>query len=509
MATDADCDRLRGGDSSLKRLFICLGAYANISKTIYALEVTRCHIRDVRVFVSINFADRCRCEAINEAGAGAEYGAGGIGFHSDKHQVRTLFRTIGSKLAQLKCLSIHSCNGDPHPGVPIDWITEALRSINQRGSLLERLYIRRLQLFYDTKLTRPRQHKIHKISPPQLFLEDFMDALRYHPSLIEVKICQSCFRQNDANATDSDVESNDVVFPTQQLCTTLVTIKSLQSIEIDHKLLQQKLSRQDAQRARSIAAATITGSTLADLVSNTQNLQQLDLNNLEIYDQHLERLAQRLISTPPRNTSCSQGLQELKLTCRHLGLRGCQAIGLILREASSASSRSLASSLQNVNVRIHPSDIKPTASLDIPSTNALASGLTPVNDSTTTLVRRRPCLKYFSLDGGNVNNMKAFEMMMRVNCVLEMLHVTTIESSQMKWDKRELQCLLKLNAAGRYQLLHPELNSAYHSKDARPVNGQTQQLQQSLWVEAMARVKGDLECLFYLISANPSLCHSA
>ena len=495
MASVADRDRLLRNDSSLKELCISLTSFANIAESIEALRVTSCPIRDVRVAVSCDFDARCRRTSNINWAAHAGAAESAARSYRGQNLTKTLFRTLGSQLTQLKSLTIHSESRVLHPVVPIDWITEALRSLNQWGNL-ERLDLNNLELVYDTKLTRRHQQSIHKESTPQLFLEDFMDTLRHHPSLIEAMFCRSRFRQNDTNATGTNVESSDVVFPIQQLCAALATIKSLQSIEISHLICQ------------SITAdTTITRSTLADLVCNTQNLQQLELANLEIYDRHLEGLAQRLITTPLRNTPCSQGLQELRLTCRRLGLRGCQALGLILREASSLSSQSLASSLQLVNVRIHPFDSHRITSLNIQSTNALANGLTPVaNNNTNALLRRRPCLQHFILDGVKVNNMKAFKKMMRVNCVLEILHVTAIESAQIKWDERELQYLLKLNTAGRYHLLHPEVYSAYRSSVSTLVNGRTQQPQQSLWVDAMVRVKDDLDCLFYLLSANPSLC---
>jgi hypothetical protein len=70
--------------------------------------------------------------------------------------------------------------------------------------------------------------------------------------------------------------------------------------------------------------------------------------------------------------------------------------------------------------------------------------------------------------------------------------VTATESDVLL--EREIRTQEKLNQVGRRRLLAEPLNSPSS---------------RSLWVNALIDVKGDLHCIFYLLSENPSLFNDA
>ena len=93
---------------------------------------------------------------------------------------------------------------------------------------------------------------------------------------------------------------------------------------------------------------------------------------------------------------------------------------------------------------------------DLACVNVLARVLTPA--SPRSLLK----LPHFWLDNTNVISLAPFVKMVRVNCVLEAFNINPgthalekDDKTTKAWkEKTELQYLCKLNAAGRYQLLH-------------------------------------------------------
>ena len=178
MATVADRDRLIASDPSLNSLFISLTSEANISESIVALQVTNCPIQSLTVIVSSGFTTKCR--RLSQRTSDDKTGGGAADCSSWK-QVRNLFRTLGGRLPQLKSLSIHSGRFKEVDELPIEWLTEALQSLRLSSGKLERLCLHGLQLSYDTKIFLKQEKQS---TQKNLYLEEFLDSLRNHPSLI-------------------------------------------------------------------------------------------------------------------------------------------------------------------------------------------------------------------------------------------------------------------------------------------------------------------------------------
>ena len=99
----------------------------------------------------------------------------------------------------------------------------------------------------------------------------------------------------------------------------------------------------------------------------------------------------------------------------------------------------------------------------------------------------------FALDRILVDSLHPFLQAAKQNYRLETLRVRSSSSEEnSKWQQLELETMTQLNQIGYYQLLHPSDTACGVSKRQ--------------WVDALARARKNMHCIFYLLSANPSLC---
>lgn len=185
-------------------------------------------------------------------------------------------------------------------------------------------------------------------------------------------------------------------------------------------------------------------------------LKELTLSQVVVNDLHLVQLAETF-----EQASC---LEELTLYCK-FQLKGCRAIARILRADAA---------LRRLELFRHGhSNLEVTGIREI----ALALG-------------RNSNLKSFVLSGSTITDLKPMVQMIRINKTLEWLDVKARNDIIDPWLKVELHYFLKLNQAGRRRLLLGQQVARQH------------------WVRALCSVEGDLNCLFYLLQSNPSLCHA-
>jgi len=99
-------------------------------------------------------------------------------------------------------------------------------------------------------------------------------------------------------------------------------------------------------------------------------------------------------------------------------------------------------------------------------------------------------LYHFALDGefgpSTQPAQDAFERMLEVNFSLESFRLFTCEVQ----NTPEFQMYLRLNRVGRKLLLNPKGSPTRRD-----------------WTDVMGRVSDNLDCLFYLLSVNPFICH--
>lgn len=273
---------------------------------------------------------------------------------------------------------------------------------------------------------------------------DLATTFRNHPCLSEVTFIRSLF---EGTAETEDGEEENQVFP--ELFAVMATLPQLETLGIQYRRPAEHDNTPRPIRSKR------PSNFLADF-SQVPKLAQLELLNCEITDEHLQGLADSFPSFG--------NLQELSLSCHNFGLKTCQAIAQILATQSPLQ-----------NIFLEPKTGCPIA--DASSTDLIADALANNPDS---------MLQVFVLEGPLVTSMKAFVKMLRVHYRLKVLTINAVMPSV--WDQLEISYLLKLNEIGRYALFHET------PSPRRP------------WVEAIIKAQTDIHCLFYLLSANPSLC---
>jgi hypothetical protein len=201
-------------------------------------------------------------------------------------------------------------------------------------------------------------------------------------------------------------------------------------------------------------------------------LKELTILNCGCDYDHLQRLAD--------NFSSFQHLEELSLSLQGLNNKGCQAIAQILTTNSNGRLRALDLSIV---------DKKRNIVLDQSCASLIANAL-----------EKNSTVKRFLLSGACFpsTNLNDFVQMLRVNCVLEVFQVQLEQDLQYSNHLTdlavEIEYMLVLNRVGRHQLLHH-----YHDNQEESARKQD-------WVDALGRVEGNLNCIYYLLAANPSLC---
>lgn len=272
---------------------------------------------------------------------------------------------------------------------------------------------------------------------------DFAAAFENHPSLLEISFVRSLFQ--GSLLVESEIGEANAIYhaPFREFFAALATIPRLESLGIHYR---EKDSGAEPSTTR-------LSSTVLSNFSQISKLMQLEVFNCELNDDHLEALAEHFASF--------DSLQELSLSCQKFGLRSCQAIAQML---------SLPSPLAQLY-------LEPKKGSLVADAHLIADALADNQES---------MLLSFVLEGPLVVGLESFVKMMRVNYRLETLTIKTVMPSH--WHQLELDYLLKLNEIGRYKLFH---------------NTPTPR---SMWMEAIAASEADIHCLFYLLSANPSLC---
>lgn len=436
-----------------------------------------------------------------------------------------LFRVIGNQLSDLQSLSIY---GDRFCGAvefPTQLLTELLGGRAAQRQL-QRLTLKGLELSFACF---DHDDGDAQSSTSTTSFQDFVGTFHGHRSLVEVTFHRSFFRPLSIGSIPT-LQQKSVIL---QWLESFQSIPTLQSVSIHQR-------KRDPKRRNAVREPIdISRSTLTDLAgfregcgTSNANLREMAMLHFGIYDRHLECLASRMqeiflgeqqLSLSNRGSAMEQKastshLQELSLSCMNLRLRGCQAIKRIIKSAPSLHTLYLEA----------PARRYPVPCLDKVATAILAQALTPINnhsnsnDATTTNTPPPPSqLQSFTLKGMHVDNLTVFVEMMQVNYVLETLKITTAATTTDDDDRNrqlttksleevELQCLARLNSAGRYQLMHPRHGGGdidCHGGVSSAGEGATiLRNHVDQWVDALVQVRADFRCVFYLLSANPSLC---
>lgn len=191
-------------------------------------------------------------------------------------------------------------------------------------------------------------------------------------------------------------------------------------------------------------------------IAESQTLKLLDLfgNNVDNY--HVILIAQAL----EKNST----LETLVLPCptEDLSMESCAAISQTLQ----------------VN--------KTLVTLNLPRSNLTDDGLLYITQGLTVNATLKKIEVGVSKNLGD-KGMEALQAMLEKNYQLERLVLSSVEKSI----KDKVEYYMRLNEVGRGSLL----------RDGKATREQ--------WVEMLVAVAGDLDCLFYFLTMNPSLCQFA
>jgi hypothetical protein len=272
--------------------------------------------------------------------------------------------------------------------------------------------------------------------------------LHTHRRLSEVSFVRSFFGPEQLEGRRASPNG----FAFERLVAVWTTLPNMENLEIHHR--KHMMVGFAGTRLSSVAIRKVAAS---------RTLRQLELFNFMLYEDHLEALAEGLV-----NTGHSR-LRELSFSCKSFGVRACRAVSKILSKNTS---------LQSLHMQPDKGFWK---QLNSDLTNMLASSLA-CNSSLKSLV----------LEDINVVSLEPLVQTMRINYSLVELVMTGFQSNPLL--EQDLRTQLKLNEVGRRSLLSEPPNSPSS---------------RSLWVDAIIDVEGDVHCIFYLLSANPTLCNDA
>ncbi|CAB9511096.1 expressed unknown protein [Seminavis robusta] len=329
-------------------------------------------------------------------------------------------------------------------GNPVTVPTELLVETLQRSIRLERLRVHGLCLNLDKDAAQRGKT-----------LESLELALLQDSKLSEISFFNSFFGSQWLTASTISSRQQHPQLAFERLLSVCTTrLPQLEQLCIRHR----------RHRVREYPGTRLSKSVIQQ-VAASHSLRQLELFNFKLFDEHWEALAEGiwLAGTYSR-------LHELSISCKSFGLRACRAVADILTTSTSLQSLYLEPDKGTYSCGKH---------LNAECTNVLANGLLESNSS----------LQSFTLQGMPVVSLEAFVKMIQVNLTLETLDVTGYQSNSLL--EQDLETHLKLNQVGRYALVHDESRTASRAQ----------------WANAIIAVEGNVHCLFYLLSANPSLCN--
>lgn len=306
-----------------------------------------------------------------------------------------------------------------------------------------------------------RLHKIYffrvSLAGNQADFDDLADAIRNHSSLRDFRI------------GGLQLSPDDEVSDMGCLIEALAEVRSLRVVSLQLSGVRDATPFTGESLARLVCSPFIHDLYLSRLglgqehfavialgLIASHNLRVLDLFGNNVTNDHVVMLCQAL----QRNRS----LEQLVLPCpaEDLSVESCAAISSALQKNKT---------LVTLNL--------PRSNLDDAGLLHIVEGLT-VN---TTLKKIEVGIKKDVGDKG----INALSTMLEKNYELERMVLSGGENSV----KRKVEYYMRLNEVGRGTLLR---------------NGEQSREQ---WVSMLASVLDDLDCLFYFISHNPSLCQFA
>jgi len=417
---------------------------SNFEESTVALNATKCPIQDVEIHIQTSFLMYSQQWD-----------------HSEREKTKAFIRALGG-LKRLKSLSIFGSKISRAAALPLQFLTEILRNNEIQ---LERLVLYNLLIFYFNNCLFGTS------------LQDFLDLFEKQTALQEISMVRSQF----------GAPPPYVLF--QDWCEILSLLPALQRL----RLVYQRILDDDRLQF-------IKTTTYANLVHKS-SLRFLEISNFDTCDRYLDQLlATQAEADFNQNETRTCHLEELWLSCRQLRLRGCKAIARFLPFAPALHTLHLESQGTLSSSKEAP------VHMDDECVNVLARALTPLT-TTSSSSQSLSKLQHFWLDGTSVTSLAPFVEMMRANCALETFKVIPgtdgLEQDDQEskaWkENTEIQMLCKLNAAGRYHLLHPD----HCASDSVSSGSSCHQH----WINALIETNDDVNCSFYLLSLNPLICN--
>lgn len=306
-----------------------------------------------------------------------------------------------------------------------------------------------------------RARKLHKvyffrvsISGVQDDIQDLADALKTHPALRDIRIggfhliedgCFDCVLQALAESPALEIVSLQLSTPSVAAPFTPQAIGTLVTSATLTDLYLSRLGL-DAKHVTAVAES----------MKVNKSLRVLDLFGNNIENEHVVLFAKVL--------QTNKTLETLVLPCPSddISVDACAAISRALRENTTL------------------------VTLNLPRSNLKDEGLLHLVQGLNVNTTLKKIEVGVSKDIGD-QGMGALMKMLETNYELERLVV----SSSQKSIKEKVQYYMRLNEVGRGALL----------RDGKATREQ--------WVEMLISCSDDLDCLFYFINVNPSLCQFA
>lgn len=372
-------------------------------------------------------------------------------YHPDREELLSLFACLSNSLTQLTRLWIDSGGRDDDDGrCPFGTLpVEALAIVLQRAPQLKRLGVFYVELAGD--------------------FDPLETAVRDHPSLQAFGVVGSRLAgESTTNPTTID-ETTPAFVLTNLMGQSLASLSTLEWVELT------------GQEFNALGA--LTPESLGSLCASSTSLTKLTLDQFDLRDPHVIAMASAL--------EHSRTIQELTWTMAELRWSGCFALGQMLHRNAS---------LENVTLQLN-GVVRIPAHTTGDNTYDNNHKKKDQDDPILCIAQgleQNQSIEYFSLCGYatiSPSSQEAFATLLRKNTTL--VHCSVESENSTTSLPEDLQILsemyLKLNECGRKELL----SDGTTTDDAAPP---------PKWIDALWKMRHNLNALFYLLSMNPTLC---